>query len=196
MMSENQLPLDERSPADRYRLLAARFSAFVEQVPDEGWDAPSPCEGWTARDVVTHVVESQRGFVEGAGDGLPPAAAPSDDPAGAWAATREAVQNLLDDPERAGREFDGRMGRSTVEGAMGMFHCVDLVVHGWDLAQAAGLDSTVPSDQLAWVREKVESLSHMARSPGAFGPARDAPEEADETTRTMAFLGRQPVAPS
>lgn len=193
-MSDDALPLDQRSPADRYRLLAARFSAFVEQVPDDGWDAPSPCEGWTARDVVAHVVESQRGFVEGAGDRLPPGPDPASDPVGAWAATREGMQALLDDPERAGRELDGRTGRRTIEGAVGMFHCVDLVVHGWDLAQAAALDTTVPSDQLAWVRATVESLSDMARSPGAFGPQVEAPEGADETTRTMAFLGRRPVA--
>jgi uncharacterized protein (TIGR03086 family) len=193
-MSEHELPLDQRTPADRYRLLAARFSAWLEQVPDDAWDAPSPCEGWTARDVVAHVVQSQRGFVEGAGEQLPPAPDPEQDPVGAFAATREGVQALLDDPERAGREFDGRTGRGTIEGAVGMFHCVDLVVHGWDLAQATGLDTTVPSDQLAWVREKVEGLSDMARSPGAFGPEVDPPEGADETTRTMAFLGRRPVA--
>ena len=76
---------------------------------------------------------------------------------------------------------------------VGRFHCVDLVVHGWDLSQAGGVENQVPSDQLEWVRAQVEQLSDLARSPGAFGAALPEPEGADETTRTMAFLGRRPV---
>ncbi|MCP9972699.1 maleylpyruvate isomerase N-terminal domain-containing protein [Actinomadura madurae] len=31
------------------------FEGLVAGVPRDGWDAPSPCEGWTARDVAGHV---------------------------------------------------------------------------------------------------------------------------------------------
>lgn len=179
------------APADRYRLLAERFTAVVDAVPADRWAAPSPCEGWTARDVVGHVVESQRGYAEGAGETLPAGPEVADDPAGAWHATRAAVQALLDDPARAGRVVEGRMGTTSVGATMGRFHCVDLVVHGWDLARAAGVDDQVPSDQLAWVRAQVEQLSDLARQPQAFGPEVEAPAGADETARTMAFLGRR-----
>lgn len=182
------------SPADRYRLLAERFTGFVEAVPDDRWGSPSPCEDWTARDVVAHVVGSQRGYVEGAGETLPPAPDADRDPVGAWTATRDGVQALLDDPARAGREVEGRTGTGTLEGTLGLFHCVDLVVHGWDLTQAAGLPNDVPSDQLAWARGLVEQMADMARSPGGFGAEVESPSDADETTRTMAFLGRRPVA--
>ena len=30
------------------------FDAVVQRVPADRWDAPSPCEGWCARDVVAH----------------------------------------------------------------------------------------------------------------------------------------------
>ncbi len=179
------------APADRYRRLAERFTAVVDAVPADRWASPSPCEEWTARDVVGHVVQSQRGYAEGAGEQLPAGPDPADDPAGAWSATRAAVQALLDDPARAGRVVEGRMGTTSIEATMGRFHCVDLVVHGWDLARATGVDDQVPSDQLAWVRAQVEQLSDLARQPQAFGPEVQAPEGADETTRTMAFLGRR-----
>ncbi|HMQ25825.1 MAG TPA: maleylpyruvate isomerase N-terminal domain-containing protein [Acidimicrobiales bacterium] len=44
--------------ADRYRRLADAFTAKVAAVPDDGWDVPTPCEDWTARDLVGHVVEA------------------------------------------------------------------------------------------------------------------------------------------
>ena len=186
--------LADLSPAERYRVLAGRFTDLLEQVPDDRWDSQSPCEDWTARDVVAHVVESERGFVAGAGEELPAGPDAATDPAGAWRATRDGMQALLDDPERADREFEGRSGKGTIGSMVGRFHCVDLVVHGWDLSQAGGVENEVPSDQLAWVRAQVEQLSDMARSPGAFGPELPEPDGADETTRTMAFLGRQPVS--
>jgi uncharacterized protein (TIGR03083 family) len=46
--------------SERYRDLAARFTAKVDGVPDDAWGNPSPCEGWTVRQVVTHVAESSR----------------------------------------------------------------------------------------------------------------------------------------
>lgn len=32
-------------------------------VPADSWSEPSPCEGWTARDVVGHMVQTQRDFL-------------------------------------------------------------------------------------------------------------------------------------
>src|SRR5688500_10919883 len=38
--------------AARYRGHADAFEALIAAVPPHRWDQPSPCEGWTARDVV------------------------------------------------------------------------------------------------------------------------------------------------
>ena len=46
-----------------YLRLAEPFGSVVDRVPAAGWDAPSPCEGWSARDVLAHVITSQRGFL-------------------------------------------------------------------------------------------------------------------------------------
>src|SRR5690606_27898100 len=80
--------------ADRYRQLAARFSYLVEAVPEEGWSQPSPCEGWSAGDVLDHVISSELGFLERFG-----VAPEGDDPS--WAEVRDAMQDVLDDPGRA-----------------------------------------------------------------------------------------------
>ena len=38
--------------AERYARVTTRFTDRVRAVPAGAWDNPSPCEGWTARDVV------------------------------------------------------------------------------------------------------------------------------------------------
>ncbi len=43
--------------AQRWRTVADGFGARVDAVPDGGWERPTPCEGWVARDVVAHLVE-------------------------------------------------------------------------------------------------------------------------------------------
>ena len=47
--------------ADRYRRVADTFTARADAVPDDGWEEPAPCEGWTVRDVVRHLVETATG---------------------------------------------------------------------------------------------------------------------------------------
>jgi Mycothiol maleylpyruvate isomerase N-terminal domain len=43
--------------AERYERVTAQFTARVRAVPEEARENPSPCEGWTARDVVGHLTE-------------------------------------------------------------------------------------------------------------------------------------------
>jgi len=85
--------------ADRYRRVAAAFSARVEAVPDAAWDNPAPCDGWVARDVVRHVVEWMPAFLADAGGPMLPIGPSVDvDPRGAWANLDDALRSLLDDP--------------------------------------------------------------------------------------------------
>jgi hypothetical protein len=48
---------------DRYRLVSSGFDATVRAVSPDQWEAQSPCEEWTARDLVAHVVENHRGVI-------------------------------------------------------------------------------------------------------------------------------------
>lgn len=59
--------------ADRYARLADAFTDRIRSTPGDLWDAPSPCEGWTARDVVAHVINGHRGILA-AVRGTPPTA--------------------------------------------------------------------------------------------------------------------------
>ena len=50
-----------------YDAAARPLTALLEAVPPAAFDAPSPCEGWSARDVVRHLVETQRDLLTGHG---------------------------------------------------------------------------------------------------------------------------------
>src|SRR6478736_5022572 len=174
------------STADRYARLARAFADTVAAVPPTAWDDPSPCPDWSARDVVRHVVDAQNLFFGLVGK--PPVVAPSvdDDPDAAWATTSGAVLADLRDPVTAAVEFDGFFGRTSFTQAVDRFLCLDLVVHRWDLARAAGLDDAIPDDDVALVMAGTEQMGDALRGPGAFGAPLDAPEGADAQTRMLA----------
>src|SRR5690349_5412509 len=99
--------------ADRYRRLSTAFADRVAAVPPEAWANQSPCEEWTARQLVGHVVEVHGMFLGLVGRELLPGPSVGDDPLGAFVSARDQVQADLDDPQRADAEYDGYFGRTT-----------------------------------------------------------------------------------
>ncbi|KAA0024543.1 TIGR03086 family metal-binding protein [Antrihabitans cavernicola] len=176
--------------ADRYRRLATGFSERVAAVPADSWDAQSPCSEWTAREVLRHVVDGQLEFPSKVGIELPKGPSVDDDPVAAWEYTRTTIQAILDDPAKSEIEYDGGMGKSTLGASIGSFFCVDLVVHGWDIARATGGDETIPPDDIAFVSNFIEGIADMMRGPGAFGPEVETTADADDQTKLLAYLGR------
>ena len=179
--------------SERYRKVAAQFTRRVEAVPAPAWENPAPCEGWTARDVVRHLVEWIPGFFRAnAGLEVPPGPPVDDDPAGAWAALDRALQGWLDDPAVAGRRFDTPMGRRSVDQAVDTFCTGDVLVHTWDLARATGLDESLDADEVHRLLAGMEPVDDLLRESGHYGPRVAVPDDADEQTRLIAFTGRQP----
>ncbi len=176
--------------ARRYARNAAAFRDKVARVPADRWDAPSPCPEWTARDVVRHVVDSHATFLGFIGEAPGERPSVDDDLLGAVEAAVGEVQARLDDPAKASAEFDGLLGRTTFGESVDRYLTFDLVVHGWDLARAAGLDETIDPDELRRLPDDVAALGPMARSPKALGPEVAVPVGADEQTTVLALLGR------
>lgn len=177
--------------ADRYRRLAGAFTGTVAAVPADRWESPSPCEQWTARDVVRHVVDTHGMFLGLVGrelDAIPPV---DDDPLAAWCAARDAVQGDLDDPARAGATFQGWRGPSTFAEAIGRFICFDQIIHRWDIARAVGLDERIDPVDVSLAFELVAYYGDDLRRPGVCGAALEPPPGADEQTRLLAVLGRR-----
>jgi uncharacterized protein (TIGR03086 family) len=177
--------------ADRYDRLAADFAATIDAVPADRWASPSPCEGWTARDVVAHIIGNLGVFEGFVGRELGDVPSTDDDPAAAFAAANRVVSDHLHDPDAAAASFEGAVfGHMTFAEGIDRFVSYDLLIHRWDLARAAGLDVMLPADEVARAREAASAFGDALRGPNAFGPEVPAPDGADEQTRLLAFLGR------
>jgi uncharacterized protein (TIGR03086 family) len=179
--------------SDRYRRVAAEFTAKVRGVPEGAWDNPAPCEGWVAQDVVRHLVEWMPGlYFATAGLPVPELPSADDDPVGAWVALDRALQAALDDPEIATRAFDSPIGPTTVEGIIDMTGTNDILTHTWDLARATGQDERLLPDEVHRVYEASLPYDEVLRQSGHYGPKVAVPDDADEQTKLIAFTGRQP----
>lgn len=178
--------------SQRHRSLAAEFSRRVEAVPPGEWDNPSPCAGWTARDVLRHVIDSHRDMPGHVGLSPDLTESVDENPSSAWEQARDAMQALLDDPEKAALTYDGYFGRTSLEATVDKFLGMDLLIHGWDIARATGQDETLPEGEVSRVYDDALSMGDTLRMGGVCGPAVTVGADASEQDRLLAHLGRQP----
>lgn len=166
-----------------------RFGDLVDRIDESGWAAASPCAGWTAADVLDHVLETQRDFLRQRGAELGAGAAGS--PAERWRDHQRRVRELLLDEEFATTPYDGFFGPTTVAETLRDFYGWDLIVHRWDIGRAAGISVIWDEEEVAQAGGQLEGFGEMLYSEGICKPALPAPADADEQTRILALLGRR-----
>ncbi|MGQ7788617.1 maleylpyruvate isomerase family mycothiol-dependent enzyme [Nesterenkonia sp. PF2B19] len=177
--------------AARHARLAADFRSTAASVPPGRWDAPSPCQGWTAHDVVAHVIEAhlmQLGFADAVPQNVPDAV---EAPVEALDVVIAAVQEQLGDPDRATQVIDGIAGQMPWETSVDSFLCFDLLVHRWDLSRAAGLPEALPPEDVRWASAVADGFGEMLHAEGVCAPPLEPPQDADEQTTFLARLGRR-----
>jgi uncharacterized protein (TIGR03086 family) len=191
--------------AERYRRRADVFESRVAAVRPEQWENQSPCEKWTARDVVDHIVSMHGYMLMPVGGALDAGLSVKDDPLAAFRGARSAVEALLDDPEQAATECDTPAGRMTAESQIDQVISDDLVLHGWDLARATGQDEAMDPNDLErlWASTSAipPEVMEKYRTPGAFGPGVEVfgaeikvPADAPLQDRLLGLIGRDPRA--
>ncbi|HEY1135791.1 MAG TPA: TIGR03086 family metal-binding protein [Nocardioides sp.] len=177
-------------PAAAHREAADHFGRLVSGVRD--WDAPSPVAGWTARDVVDHLVTWLPGLL-GPVVTLAPGPGVTDDPAAAWRHHAAAVQGLLEDPASAALVLaDPHIGELPVPVAVDRFYTSDVFLHAWDLARASDQDPGMDEQRCAEILAGMEPMEEMLRASGQFGERQPVAADAPAADRLMAFLGRDP----
>ena len=173
---------------DIWRQTAAKWTELYDQVTEDRWEKPTPCEEWTVRQLVDHTLswQAEGGRLIGADT------APGDD----WERIRAAFEALLCDPSRltgSVPEFGG-IGRQDLAG----FLIGDLLIHSWDLARSIGADEALPPDV---VEVTTIGLHHvppaLLRGTNPLGQkmmaaAVEVPADASPQDTMLAFTGRRP----
>ena len=170
---------------DMYRRSSAWCGEKVAGA--QSLDAATPCDDWNVRELLNHMLETQRYFAGSArGESVsPPASTPptllSDDP----------VQDFV----RAQAEVLSAFGQEGVIEKTGPSLGIassDQLLHGWDLARATGQDTTMPEG----LPEAAYSIIHGAfteeQRQGVFKPEVPVPDDATAQERLLAFTGRTP----
>jgi uncharacterized protein (TIGR03086 family) len=166
---------------------ADRFSATVDSTID--WSATSPCEGWSAADVVDHVVDTERQFLQGHGAEL--GERPAGDPATVWREHLAAVRPIASDEEFRAREYDGFFGPTTIGATLDDFYGFDLVVHGWDLGSANGRPTTFTDVDMDAMEQAFVGFGDHAYDEGVFRQPVEVADDAPRQDRLLARMGRR-----
>ena len=175
------------APNEIWRQVADRWSEVYAQIGDGQWDNPTPCQGWTVRDLVDHLhwyVTALR--MLGA----------DTQPGGGWEEIRSDLDALLSDPSRLEGNVDqfGGMPKS----ALAAFLIGDRLIHTWDLARSIGVDETLPPDAVA---ATMEGLQHVpvellrGRNPlglNMMGDPVAVPDDVTDQDKMLAYTGRRP----
>jgi len=190
---------------ERYLCSRAQFDLVLRSVRADQWDNPTPCPGWTVRDLVGHVTWGQdliRSWATGAPFdnrvGGPGAARPGaylgTDPVGQWGVARDAVTGALTTDGMAREVGTANFGLITVQ-AFADAMVTDLLAHTWDLGRAVGSEVHLDPDLVAHAQQWADAHAGGLRNDRGFGPAQRPPPGADAQTRLLAYLGRRPRDP-
>jgi len=174
------------------------FDRVIRSVPSDKWQAQSPCTEWKAIDVAGHVISVQLGVTSGltggslAGSGERPSLRDlaGDDPVASWDAARAGLMEAVAVDGALEKVLKTPFGEMPADTFFGII-VLDALTHSWDLARATGGDDHLDPELVSVCSERIRPLDEAIRGGGFFGPAREAPEGADEQTQLMAFLGRE-----
>ncbi len=126
---------------DRHRQACDEFLRVARAVPDDRWSAPTPCTEWDAQAVVEHVIGFHEVLL------LRPlgvrAHRPREGEAARWEATSAALFTALSDEGALDRELEMLSGDMSSPLRMLPTLTTEMLVHGWDLGVAAGVELRV-----------------------------------------------------
>ena len=171
----------------------ASTAGIVKAVRPDQADAPTPCTEWDVRDLLNHIIGTLWLSEALLSDRTPrhpmaPGGLPGTDLAGQDPAAALTAASAGDTLTHVHTTPLGDMPGPALAG----FTTLDILVHGWDLAQATGqpaaLDDILAAHVLAFAEQ---AITPGFRAP-RIGPAVLVAADASLTDRLVAFLGRQP----
>ncbi|HZT97063.1 MAG TPA: TIGR03086 family metal-binding protein [Chloroflexota bacterium] len=179
---------------EQLRAALRQAQLVIERVEPDQLELPTPCEEWTVRQVINHLVT---------GNLMVSALVAEDPPPDRFAdhlgtdyrnAFREGADILLDALQREGalcKMYETPVGRGPGS-LLAEMRANEAVVHAWDIATATGQSLELDQELCeAALQGYSRFLNGRDRAQTAFNPERPAPPDATSAERLAAYLGRR-----
>ena len=189
-------------PVDIFRLVTVAVEPIVDTEPDPY--AETPCPDWTYGQLLGHLVGGDRavvGILSGdaaptsrprmAPDANQPPPTPQD-----YRTWNGRLAQLFEQPDILGAVHELPVGRLPGPQVV-VLRSVEHLLHGWDLAKAAGASPVALEPAATTLMQPAQALlaavgeqTLVGRRP--FAPSVDVSAEADTVTQFVALFGRDP----
>jgi uncharacterized protein (TIGR03086 family) len=161
-------------PGNQLSRTMSAVDHLVAGIRQEQWLAPTPCTDWKVRDLVNHLVGMNLVFAALMSDQPPPqrgADRLGNDPLGAYRGSGVALAAACDQPGVLERTFHGPLGAATGAERLNI-RIADLLVHGWDLAQATDASAPAGGQGVARACPRLVAVRGVRRSLSSAHPSR------------------------
>lgn len=181
-------------PTEQLATILPAITDLVEQLEPDDLDSPTPCDKFALVDVLDHMIVLGGAFGHLFRGEEPPEQSPPERngavPRGEF---REVMDDLLDAVTSVGamqRTISAPVGQMPGD-TFARLVAFDGLVHGWDIARAAGLPYELPDE----VVTDVEAFALVAITPemrdgDTFKARTSPPADATHIERVAAFSGR------
>ena len=170
----------------------------LTRVPSDAWDRPSPCAGWTVREVAGHAMAVTRNIAARASGGevldafTDVAAIAGNDPVAAFRMHRAHFLEATDRRGALQTPVASRVGDMTVDSYMAFMRS-DTFVHTWDIARGSAIDPHFdPQIVSVILADYLGRDMTPFRVPQRYDDERSVTDNADDLARLIAFTGRDP----
>ena len=171
----------------------------VDHVSDAELANPSPCEGWTVRDVINHITGGATMFAISAEEGSVPDETLGrlmggdnlgTDPQGAWATASTRAMAAFEAPGALEKIVKLPFGEMPADMAL-TIAVFDVYTHAADIATSTGqtLDDTELIETAIVMGRQM--IGPELRQPGIFDPEQAVSADAAPVERLLAFAGRK-----
>lgn len=171
---------------------------IVAGIGPDQWARATPCADWNVRELTNHIVSGN--FWAGelmAGKSIPEVGDRLDgdvlgaDPLAAYDASAKIAAAAFRAP--GAMEAPAAVSYGPVPGEIyGGHRFIDVLIHGWDLAQATGQDTALDPELVEMSWAVVTPQMELLVGSGMFGDGSvEPPEGADRETALLAALGRR-----
>jgi uncharacterized protein (TIGR03086 family) len=177
------------STLERFDRAAAGFRRRLELLAPGDAERPSPCEGWSGRDVIDHAVGVVVMVTNLVGTAV--VDDPTADDVTRFDTVAADLHNKVADPELGATVVQSPFGSMALKQLVSSVVVHDLLVHTWDLARTTGGNEELDAELVAHTYASMLPFDAMLREHG-FAAKVPVDGDADDQTKLLCFLGRRP----